>query len=48
MKKPEIFFNPIGGSSILSINWFPGYPLGDAVEAKNEIGVGFFAHNGDL
>ena len=47
MKKPKIFFNPIGGSSILSITWFPG-PLGDAVEANNGIGVGFFAHNGDL
>lgn len=47
MKKPKIFFNPIGGSSILSISWFPG-PLGDAVEANNGIGVGFFAHNGDL
>ena len=48
MKKPEIFFSPIGGSSILSITWFPGFPLGDAVEANNGIGVGFFAHNGDL
>ena len=47
MKKPKIFFHPIGGSSILSITWYPG-PLGDAVEAKNGIGVGFFAHNGDL
>jgi hypothetical protein len=47
MKKPKIFFNPISGSSILSITWFPG-PLGDAVEAKNGIGIGFFAHNGDL
>ena len=47
MKKPKIFFNPISGSSILSITWFPG-PLGPAVEANNGIGVGFFAHNGDL
>ena len=47
MKKPKIFFHPIAGSSILSITWFPG-PLGDAVEANNGIGVGFFAHNGDL
>jgi hypothetical protein len=47
MKKPKIFFNPIAGSSILSITWFPG-PLGDAVEANNGLGVGFFAHNGDL
>jgi hypothetical protein len=47
MKKPKIFFNPIAGSSILSITWYPG-PLGPAVEANNGIGVGFFAHNGDL
>lgn len=47
MKKPEIFFSPISGSSILSISWHKG-PLGDAIEAKNGRGVGFFAHNGDL
>ncbi len=47
MKKPKIFFHPIGGSSILSITWYTG-PLGDAVEANNGPGVGFFAHNGDL
>ncbi len=47
MKKPKIFFQPIAGSSVLSITWFPG-PLGDAVEAKKGEGVGFFAHNGDL
>lgn len=47
MKKPKIFFNPIDGTSILSITWYQ-VPLGDAVEAKNEIGVGYFAHNGDL
>ena len=47
MKKPKIFFNPIAGSSVLSLTWFTG-PLGDAVEAKNGIGVGFFGHNGDL
>lgn len=47
MKKPKIFFNPIAGSGILSITWYSG-PLGDAVEANNGIGVGFFAHNGDL
>jgi hypothetical protein len=47
MKKPEIFFNPISGSSVLSITWHPG-PLGDAVEANNGIGIGFFAHNGEL
>jgi hypothetical protein len=47
MKKPKVFFHPIAGSSVLSITWHDG-PLGDAVEANNEIGVGFFAHNGDL
>jgi hypothetical protein len=47
MKKPEVFFHPISGSSILSITWYDG-PLGDAVEANNEVGIGFFAHNGDL
>lgn len=47
MKKPKIFFNPIAGSSVLSITWHQG-PLGDAVEANNGMGVGFFAHNGDL
>ena len=47
MKHPKIFFNPIAGSSVLSITLFSG-PLGDAVEAKRGAGVGFFAHNGDL
>ena len=47
MKKPKISFRSIGGSGPLSVTWFPG-PLGDAVEAKNGIGVGFFAHNDDL
>ena len=45
--KAEVFFNPIEGSAPLSISWYHG-PKGDAVEAKNKIGVGFFAHNGDL
>ena len=47
MKKPKVFFNPISGSSVLSLTWFPG-PLGDAVEATKGMGVGFFGHNGDL
>lgn len=47
LKKPKIFFNPIAGSSILSITWYSG-PLGDAVESNNEIGIGYFGHNGDL
>ena len=47
MKKPKVSFRVIGKSGPLSITWYPG-PLGDAVEANNGIGVGFFAHNGDL
>jgi hypothetical protein len=47
LKKPKIFFNPIAGSGILSITWYSG-PLGDAIEANNEIGIGYFGHNGDL
>ena len=47
LKKPKIFFNPIAGSSILSITWYSG-PLGDAIESNNEIGIGYFGHNGDL
>jgi hypothetical protein len=46
-KKPEVHYNPIAGSAPLSISWFDG-PKGDAVEAKNEIGVGFFSPSGDL
>ena len=47
MKKGKVFFHPIEGSAPLSISWYSG-PKGDAVEANNGIGVGFFAHNGDL
>lgn len=47
LKKPKIFFNPISGSSILSITWYSG-PLGDAVESNNQNGIGYFGHNGDL
>lgn len=47
MKNPRVSFRAIDGSGPLSITWF-NVPLGDAVEDKNHIGVGFFAHNGDL
>lgn len=47
MKKAKISFRVIGDSGPLSISWFQG-PKGDAVEAKNEIGVGFFSHDGEL
>ena len=47
MKKPKISFRIFGHSGPLSISWFPG-PMGDAVEASNLIGVGFFSPNGEL
>ncbi len=47
MKKEKISFRVIGDSGPLSISWFQG-PKGDAVEAKNEIGVGFFSEDGEL
>ena len=47
MKKAEISFRVIGSSGPLSISWYPG-PHGDAVEAKNQAGVGFFSPNGEL
>jgi hypothetical protein len=46
-KKKEIFYNPIDGSAPLSIYWYDG-PKGDAVEADNEKGVGFFLPSGEL
>ena len=46
-KKPEIFYRPIDGSAPLSIYWYEG-PEGDAVEANNEDGVGFFGPSGEL
>jgi hypothetical protein len=45
MKKAKISFRAIGNSKPLSIFWFQG-SKGDAVEAKNEIGVGFFSDDG--
>ena len=47
MKRAKISFRVIGDSGPLSISWFQG-PKGDAVEAKNENGVGFFATDGEL
>lgn len=47
MKKTEVFFRPIEGSAPLSIYWYPG-PYGDAIEANNESGVGFFSATGEL
>ncbi len=47
MKNPEIFFRPLDGSAPLSIYWYPG-PYGNAIEADNEDGVGFFSATGEL
>jgi hypothetical protein len=47
MSKAKVSFRVIGESGPLSITWSPG-PLGDAVEDKNGLGVGFFSHNKDL
>lgn len=47
MKKPKISFRNIGGSGPLTISWFDG-PKGDAIEANNGIGVGFFSADGTL
>jgi hypothetical protein len=47
MKKGKVFFRPIEGSGSLTISWTSG-PKGDAVEAKNGCGVGFFSDSGDL
>ena len=41
MKTPEVFFNPISGSGPVAI-YFQDGPYGDAKEANNEIGIGFF------
>lgn len=46
-KKPIVFFSPIDGSAPLSIYWYEG-PKGDAVEANNVDGVGFFGPFGEL
>lgn len=47
MKKAKLSFRVIGDSGPLTISWFDG-PKGDAVEAKNGIGVGFFSSDGTL
>jgi len=46
-KDVEIFFKPISGSAPLSLYFYPGQ-LGDAIEAINEIGVGWFSSNGEF
>ena len=47
MKQGKIFFHPIEGSGQLSISWSTE-PKGDAIEAKNGSGVGFFSQKGKL
>lgn len=47
MKKEKISFRVIGDSGPLMISWYDG-PKGNAVEAKNEIGVRFFSSTGEL
>ncbi|HLE11035.1 MAG: hypothetical protein A2504_01950 [Bdellovibrionales bacterium RIFOXYD12_FULL_39_22] len=47
MKKEKISFRIIGETGPLMISWYDG-PKGDAVEANNEIGVGFFSTTGEL
>jgi hypothetical protein len=47
MSKPKIFYHPIDGSAPLTAT-FSEAPKGDAVEAKNEAGVGFFSPAGEL
>ena len=47
MKKGKIFFHPVDGFGSLTISWSTE-PKGDAQEAKNGSGVGFFSGSGDL
>lgn len=47
MKKEKIFFHPIEGSGPLTISWSSN-PKGDAIEANQGSGVGFFSEKGDL
>ena len=47
MRYPKVFYHPIEGSAPLTIT-FSSAPKGDAIEAKNGIGVGFFSEEGRL
>lgn len=47
MKQGKVFYHPIEGSGQLSISWSSG-PRGDAIEAKEGSGVGFFSCEGEL
>lgn len=47
MKKPEVFFRPIGQSGPLSLYWHSG-PYGNAVECKEGTGVAWLSPSGEL
>ena len=47
MRRPSIFFRSFAGSGPLSAYWHDG-PYGDAVEARGDAGVGWFAPNGEV
>ena len=47
LKKAKVYYSPIGDSAPLGIYWYEG-PKGDAVEASNSEGVGFFGTGGEL
>ena len=47
MKKAKITFLPIDGTGALHIDFQPG-PFGDATEARQGEGVGFFSASGKL
>lgn len=43
----KVFFHPIEDTGPLTISWSSG-PKGDAIEAKNGAGVGFFSDRREL
>jgi hypothetical protein len=45
--KGKVFYHPIEGSASLTISWSSA-PKGDAIEAKQGNGVGFFSTKGNL
>ena len=47
MIKGKVFFHPIEGSASLTISWSSS-PKGDAIEAINGDGVGFFSPEGAI
>lgn len=47
MQKAKVNYFPLAGSGVLHLDFQPG-PFGDAVEAMQGEGVGFFSPKGDL